>query len=212
MTSHLIHTENNDMESKIIEAAKALFIENGYAETSMSDIAARVGINRPVLHYYFRTKDRMFGAVFGAIVQQIFPKLQETIVSPNMPVGERIAHVVDTYFEVFKRNPSLPLFIMREIHRDAELILTVTNASPMKPVFEKLVGRLREEMEEGKLKTVPLTVLFYTLYGLMTFPFLTKGLVEISLSEDGSSFDEVLAQWKPYIVRQMEHLLCPNRE
>lgn len=50
---------NEDLEKKIIEAAKELFIENGFAETSMSDIAAKVGINRPALHYYFRTKDKM---------------------------------------------------------------------------------------------------------------------------------------------------------
>ena len=53
---------NEDLEKKIIEAAKELFIENGFAETSMSDIAAKVCINRPALHYYFRTKDKMFQA------------------------------------------------------------------------------------------------------------------------------------------------------
>ncbi len=53
-------TENNELEYQIIETAKQLFIEKGFVETSMSDIAAKVGINRPTLHYYFRTKDRMF--------------------------------------------------------------------------------------------------------------------------------------------------------
>ena len=50
-------TENNELEYQIIETAKQLFIEKGFVETSMSDIAAKVGINRPTLHYYFRTKD-----------------------------------------------------------------------------------------------------------------------------------------------------------
>ena len=42
---------NEDLEKKIIEAAKELFIENGFAETSMSDIAAKVRIRcfRPFL-------------------------------------------------------------------------------------------------------------------------------------------------------------------
>lgn len=65
---------NEDVEKKIVEAAKELFIENGFAETSMSDIAAKVGINRPVLHYYFRTKDKMFQAVFGNIILSLFPE------------------------------------------------------------------------------------------------------------------------------------------
>ena len=48
-------TEYNDLERQIIETAQQLFIEKGFAGTSMSDIAATVGINRPTLHYYFRT-------------------------------------------------------------------------------------------------------------------------------------------------------------
>ena len=72
-------TENNELEYQIIETAKQLFIEKGFVETSMSDIAAKVGINRPTLHYYFRTKDRMFQAVFGSIVMSLLPKVQEII-------------------------------------------------------------------------------------------------------------------------------------
>ena len=65
-----------DTEARIIDAARELFIEKGYAATSMSDIAARAGMNRPALHYYFRTKERMFRAVFGGIVDEIVPRIQ----------------------------------------------------------------------------------------------------------------------------------------
>ena len=56
-------TENTSMEQRIIQAAKQVFIEKGYAKAGMSDIAVRVGINRSGLHYYFRTKEKMFEAV-----------------------------------------------------------------------------------------------------------------------------------------------------
>ena len=62
-------TEHSDLEQQIIKTAQQLFIEKGFVETSMSDIAATVGINRPTLHYYFRTKDKMFKAVFGSIIE-----------------------------------------------------------------------------------------------------------------------------------------------
>ena len=53
-------TNDNNIENKIIETAQQLFVKNGFTDTNMSDIAAAVGINRPTLHYYFRTKDKMF--------------------------------------------------------------------------------------------------------------------------------------------------------
>ena len=109
---------NEDLEKKIIEAAKELFIENGFAETSMSDIAAKVGINRPALHYYFRTKDKMFQAVFGNIILSFIPKIHDIIIQQDKPVSESIGEIVDAYYKVFTENPCLPLFMVREMHRD----------------------------------------------------------------------------------------------
>ena len=48
------------MEQKIIQAARETFLKKGYKETNMSDIAAAVGLTRPAMHYYFRTKERLF--------------------------------------------------------------------------------------------------------------------------------------------------------
>lgn len=208
MTKDSISTEGNDLEAKIIEAAKSLFVEKGFAETSMSDIAAKAGINRPSLHYYFRTKDRMFQAVFGEIVQKILPRLHNIITTRELPIAERIGSVVDTYYEVLRNNPALPLFAMREIQRDAGYIVKAINESPMQPTFVKLVDSLREEMAEGKLNAVPLPVLLYTFYGLLTVPFLTKGLMERLMDDEECIFDHLIEQWKPYIVKQMVYLLA----
>lgn len=106
-------TENNELEYQIIETAKQLFIEKGFVETSMSDIAAKVGINRPTLHYYFRTKDRMFQAVFGSIVMSLLPKVQE-IIQQELPFIDRVSLILDKYITLFTENPDMPKFICGE--------------------------------------------------------------------------------------------------
>ena len=199
----------NDLESRIIEAAKSLFIENGYAQTCMSDIAARVGINRPVLHYYFRTKDRMFQAVFGTILQSMVPEIEGIFAQKDMTLGERVRKIVDTYYGLFARNPSLPLFVVGEINRDADHLMDTLTSLPMETYLSKLVAGLREEMAEGRMRKVPLHVVFYTFYGLMVIPFLTKNLYG-RIGEDGTSFEESTEQWKQYVVEQMENLLKIN--
>ena len=110
-------TNDNNIENKIIETAQQLFVKNGFTDTNMSDIAAAVGINRPTLHYYFRTKDKMFQAVFGNIILSLAPEIQGIMVQ-DKPISERIGRVVDAYFKIFTDNPSLPIFIVREIERD----------------------------------------------------------------------------------------------
>ena len=69
----------------------------------MSDIAATVGINLPtILHYYFRTKDKMFKAVFGSIVMSLMPKIQD-IVKQDIPFMERLSMILDEYIEPFHK-------------------------------------------------------------------------------------------------------------
>ena len=115
-------TEHSDLEQQIIKTAQQLFIEKGFVETSMSDIAATVGINRPTLHYYFRTKDKMFKAVFGSIVMSLMPKIQD-IVKQDIPFMERLSMILDEYIELFTSNPCLPRFICGEIQRDVNHLL-----------------------------------------------------------------------------------------
>ncbi|MDO4161073.1 MAG: helix-turn-helix domain-containing protein, partial [Prevotellaceae bacterium] len=101
------HTD--DMESRIIFVAKKMFIEKGFTETSMSDIAAQVGINRPGLHYYFRTKERMFQAVFGQIVLSFLPEIKDIMIQQNVPFDKRIENIIDAYYgKICKENPDLP--------------------------------------------------------------------------------------------------------
>ena len=169
-------TENNELEYQIIETAKQLFIEKGFVETSMSDIAAKVGINRPTLHYYFRTKDRMFQAVFGSIVMSLLPKVQE-IIQQELPFIDRVSLILDKYITLFTENPDMPKFICGEIQRDVNHLLDAAKEMQFEETFLIIKERLLMEMEAGRLKKVPIHTIFITFYGLLTFPLITKNLI-----------------------------------
>ena len=66
---------NENIEQRIHTAARKLFIEKGYLNTNMSDIAVAAGIKRPTLHYYFRTKERLFQSIYGNILQAVIPRI-----------------------------------------------------------------------------------------------------------------------------------------
>ena len=198
---------NENLETKIIEVAKQQFIENGFAETSMSDIAAKVGINRPGLHYYFRTKERMFQAVFGEIVLFLLPKIHDIVLQKEKTVTERVGGVIDAYFEVFSENPRLPLFVMRESNRDVNHLINTLADLRLERNFLEIARSLQDEMDSGRLKPVPLRFVFFTFYSLLIMPFVMKDLCASLFLEKGESFEEMFARWKPYIVMQMDNLL-----
>lgn len=195
------------LEARIVDAARQLFIERGFVGTSMSDIASRAGINRPTLHYYFRTKERMFDAVFGGIVGTLVPRVKDIVLQPDRPIGERVASVVDAYYDVFGANPGLPMFIVREMHRDFEGVVRTIMELRLGQYIESVRQGLQGEMDSGRLRQVPMRYLFLTFYSMLTMPFVAGNLCRTVLLDDGETFDDLLAGWKPYIVDAMERLL-----
>lgn len=195
------------LEARIVDAARKLFIERGFVGTSMSDIASRAGINRPTLHYYFRTKERMFDAVFGGIVGTLVPRVKDIVLQPDRPIGERVASVVDAYYDVFGANPGLPMFIVREMHRDFDGVVRTIMELRLGQYIESVRQGLQGEMDSGRLRQVPMRYLFLTFYSMLTMPFVAGNLCRTVLLDEGETFADLLAGWKPYIVDAMERLL-----
>lgn len=195
------------MENRIIKAAREVFIDKGFAETSMSEIATVVGINRPALHYYFRTKDKMFQAVFGDIVQSIVPAVFDNLMRRELPLSERVERIVDAYISLFTENPRLPMFMMRELNRDPELLINTIRSLNVIDTMKEAFTSLQEEMNEGKLKNIPLQFLFYNMYGMLIIPFLTKDAVQKLYTQSEEEFLTYIAIWKNVVVSQICNLL-----
>lgn len=198
--------ENKTTEQIIIEAAKEVFIEKGYAETNMSDIAAKAGINRPALHYYFRTKERMLEAVYSDIVRSLIPKVVQILQDDSEPFFERVSKLIDVYFGILVENPNLPMFGIREIHRDAKYLfdtfITVSDNQ-----IKQIKGVLLAEMEKGQIKTVPVEFILYTFYGLLFTPFLLQPMASIVFDKPEKLSVVDLATWKGQILLQLKALL-----
>ena len=196
------------MENKIINAARAVFIEKGYAETSMSEIAARVGINRPTLHYYFRTKEKMFQAVFSGIVSSVIPKVFEALMQREKTISERIENIIDAYYALFLENPHLPMFMLRELNRDSELLISTIKELQVVESAHNAINSLQNEMDEGKLNQVPLQFIFYNFYSLLVMPYLTLDISDKVFMTTKESFKQMMqTEWKQNIITQMRNLL-----
>lgn len=198
-------TEN--IESRIIEAAKQEFIEKGFEQTSMSDIAAVVGINRPTLHYYFRTKDKMFQAVFASIVSNFLPHI-DAIFSKQEPFEKKLGEIIDVYFDIFTANPLLPKFIIGEIHRDVDHLIDTFYILKFDQYLHHIGELLQQEIDRNHLKKVPLQFIFMTFYSQLTFPFLSRNLSKrLFFHDNPEEYTRFLAEWKQHIIAQITRLL-----
>ena len=195
------------MENKIIQAAKETFLKKGYKETNMSDIAAAVGLTRPAMHYYFRTKERLFQAVFGEILLSFLPKIKG-LINADIPLEEKIGKIVDEYFVILTKTPELPLFLMKEATRDFDAFVKVAIGSNIVELGNNVFSAIEEEMAAGRIKRVPLIEIFYTFYGLVTVPFMTLPVATQVFGEENIT-NTINNQWKSRIINYVTLLLKP---
>lgn len=202
-----------DIESRIIEAAKQVFVKKGYEATKMGDIAAEVGISRTAMHYYFRTKEMLFDAIFGQLMDVLLPNIG-VIMDEKSTCLEKIPRIVDEYMAMIHANPLFPIFVINEFNRDPEHVYraVMKNPSRVQPLL-RLQNQMREEMEKGLLKKMPLVYTASTLLSLVVFPMLIRHpLTTVFLEGDEQKFGVFIRERKSLIKEMMLRLLTPEKE
>ena len=103
-------------EQRILEAARKAFMHKGMSGARMQDIADEAGINKALLHYYFRNKDQLFEMVFKEAFTRFLPRLNQLIES-DLGLFDKIETFVGDYIEMALQNPFLPLFVLNEMNK-----------------------------------------------------------------------------------------------
>lgn len=199
------------MENRIIEAAKQVFVRKGYEATKMGDIATEAGIGRTALHYYFRTKDMLFDAIFDQLMDALIPNL-EVIMDEDLPFLEKLPKIIAQYAKTLRSNPLFPIFVINELQRDPEHIYgsILKDPSRVKPIV-RLQTQIKAEMKQGILREMPLIYTATTLISLLIFPLLVRNPVTaIFLEGDTEKFDAFIEERIPYVTDIMIRLLTPD--
>src|SRR3954468_10948841 len=106
-------------EEKILEAARKIFLAKGLDGARMQDIADEAGINKAMLHYYFRSKEKLFEKIFTEVAGHFLPRIATILASENS-VLEKIDTFCAEYINQVMQTPYVPIFILNEINRQPE--------------------------------------------------------------------------------------------
>src|SRR6476661_8865146 len=85
-------------EQRILDAAHKVFIRRGTAGARMQEIADEAGVNKALLHYYFRNKGRLADAVFQRVAVGIFSRLGEAAGS-DAELEDKVRHIIGIYLD-----------------------------------------------------------------------------------------------------------------
>lgn len=200
--------KNSEIQQKIFLAAQKLFLQKGWENTSMSDIAQEVGISRTSLNYYFRTKEQLFNLSVNNVAGKIIPKVNE-VIAMDLKFVDKVILLVHNYIDLLKENEFLPRFVFLEINRSPQFFIDFFMSQRNEIDFSAIHRQMEKEIAEGSLCHFPVSQLVFTIPNLCVFPFLTKPLLDevLPIVQEGQTFDEFLEERKEFLATMIRKIL-----
>lgn len=204
-----MNTKKDNTEEKILEAATSVFVKKGLDGARMQEIADKAGINKALLHYYFRSKDRLFEAIFSEIIKVAFPEISR-ILQSDIKIVEKIDLIVDAYLALLIKHPFMPGFVLRELNRDPSGLFKLILKFGFKP--DSLLEPINAAMERGEIIKMPPVHLISNVISLIVFPFAARPIVNyIFFKDDKKLLDEYYSQRAAIIKQFVKNAIVINR-
>ncbi|MBK6995094.1 MAG: TetR/AcrR family transcriptional regulator [Lewinellaceae bacterium] len=194
--------ESLTTEQKIIEAAEGVFLTEGYAGARMQQIADRAGINKAMLHYYFRSKDKLFELVFRHKMKQFVPQIALTLQDDQLSFLDKLDRFVMAYLEMLRKNPSLPLFILSTMNRNPDLMVHFKIE-----VGQMVVQVMKDEISKGKIRPVDPHQFMLTLVGMCIFPFLARPVFMGIFNLNQEAYAAIVAERHLHVMQYARAIL-----
>jgi AcrR family transcriptional regulator len=168
-------SEDQNTETIILEAARKIFISKGFDGARMQEIADEAGINKSLLHYYFRSKDKLFEAIFVPAMAQVQANLM-VLVNEERPFLEKLEDFIDQYLDILEANPYLPAFVSHEVNRNPDRMYVLIKGSGLQPSL--FTRQVEDEVAKGTIHAIHPEHLIINMISLCAFPYIARPMFE----------------------------------
>lgn len=190
-------TIEKETEERIFNAAQTVFEKRGFDGARMQEIADEAEINKSMLHYYYRSKDKLFQEVFRAGVKQVFPQVL-AILKSEVSLAEKVNQIVDFYHNMFRENPHLPTFVTYEMNqhpeRFQEFIMQMNVQVP-----EIFIEQVQQEVAAGNMIQIKPHQFLMNIVSLCMMPMLARQMVQTLFSLSNDEYFEFLEERRQFI-------------
>jgi AcrR family transcriptional regulator len=193
-------TDTTDTGTLILNAALKVFTEKGFAASRTADIAREAGINRALLHYYYRDKETIFNLIFETQFREFFGGIA-AILGADQAFEEKIRQLIRHEIGMLQRHPHLARFIITEVAREPERLLEMgkkMNINPQSTVAS-FVQQVNEEVLANRICAVDGKQLLMNIMSLCIYPFVAQPIVKTMLQLDDYGVNVMMEERKQFV-------------
>lgn len=162
-----------DTRNKILKSAKDLFVKKGLDGMKMRELADNAGVNKGLLHYYFKNKETLFAEVFTGEATQLYLHINN-ILKKDLVFEKKLGLMVDEYFIMLQKNPGMPVFVLSEIAKNPKF-LPASLQKEIKTTLELLSIELEKKGLQGQEQAMNFLL---SILSLCIFPFMAQPLLQ----------------------------------
>ena len=213
MIKHSGQSRDRDTEQRILGAAHVVFLRRGTAGARMQEIAREADVNSALVHYYFRTKERLAQAVFQRAAMQLMPAVIRILAS-DAELESKVEQVVDVELQQLQKTPYLPGYILSELthhpERVRQLFSAVTGLTPTEiggRVLKVLGAQINARVKAGRMHPIAPEQFVINLLALCVFPFAARPMVMALAGLDQAGFNQFIERRRrelaPFFLRAL---------
>ncbi|MCG8310043.1 MAG: TetR/AcrR family transcriptional regulator [Cytophagales bacterium] len=196
---------NKSTEDRIKEAARNIFMKQGFAGTKIRDIAKEAGINLALLNYYFRSKEKLFNRIMLESVSEFMHNVFSVFKDAESTLEQKFEELAIRYIDYVKSQPDQLYFVLNELRiRPNEFFAHVSlGVKVQESVF---FNQLVEKIGAEKAKEINPLHFMMNLMSLILFPFMGKPILKMLSGITDEAFDQMLEERKkliPVWINQM---------
>ena len=167
-TTNEINTLQNNARERLLETATELFAEKGYASASVREIVEKAGVSKPVLYYYFKSKEGLFYAIleWAAEVQQ---EILNEIFKTRGTVLERFIFLYRRVYEGIRQYQSLYIMIHGLIYGPPQGVPEYDFARYQRHMLDAVKRIYTEGVSKDEIRNVDAEEVAFLVLGLMDF-------------------------------------------
>lgn len=206
--------QEKSTEELIFNAAREEFIDKGFEGARMQEIASRAGINKALLHYYYRTKEKLFDAIFEKVFRSFMPRVFEVMQSDS-PLFYKIEVFISSYLKLIMENPHIPSFVLHELNRNPEKLSGIFGSlirTIKEKAFKNFAESVKMEVEKGNIIDIEPEQLIVNIIALCIFPVVGRPIIQgIIFDGDKSRYNQFLESRKTEVSKFIINAISTKR-
>src|SRR5688572_5363347 len=200
--------EEQQTEKLIKEKAKSLFFQKGFLNATTQEIADEAGVNRALIHYYFRSREQMLETLLDETLLEKRDRIR-AILCADLTFRMKIARYIDVVVDYGLAYPYLDNFIISETARRPDKVRLFCAMDRLKS-SDLIRDQLENEISEGKIPSVSPEHFMVNLSALCNYPLLAKSVLQSIHGMTDTAYRKFLQERKQVIYRTIFNEEMPD--